>query len=232
MTVEVGILFGTLALVVLTAVLVFYTPFRQDVSRRAGTVISAVRKAISNAYQKWAGLINGRQLFWAVVLIVVAMWLLALASHANDLMVRPVSYLEIGLLVTAGSASVGALGAAYIYRSDEWQSIAATRSPAANDAAATVDDGKAKAKLVKDLRHQIYAKAAAMHKYAVATPGVSTPSDQVRTLNELIYRLVGQGEDVSAFAVPNNWILAGSLDNVRMSTHLEGLIIYLKDTKD
>ncbi len=66
-----------------------------------------------------------------------------------------------------------------------------------------------------------------MHKYAVAHAGTSTLSDEVSTLNNLIYRLVGEGEDVSAIAVPHSWMTSGHVDNVRLAPHLEALIIYL-----
>jgi hypothetical protein len=97
-------------------------------------------------------------------------------------------------------------------------------------AATTVSQDQAKAKQIKDLRRQIYAKAVVMHKYALANPEASSlAGGQIQTLNGLIYRLLGQGDDLSAFLVPVAWINAGPIKHENLATLMEGLIIYLKE---
>jgi hypothetical protein len=223
MTPEVGILVGTVVLIGLTAVLVAYTPFGRDVRRHASAAGTGAWKTVSNAS---ARLLKGRQIFWTGLLVVVAMWLLALASRANDLLTRHVGNVEIGLLAGAGLASAAALLVAYMRRTEEPR----LREEVGSVAAANQEE--AKAKQVKDLRRQIYAKAVVMHKYALANPGPSFSGDQVQTLNSLIYKLLGQGDDLTAFVVPTAWITAGPIDHDRLGTLMEGLIIYLKDVKE
>jgi hypothetical protein len=227
MSPEVGILFGTLVLVGLTAVLVAYTPFGRDVRRHSVPVTAAVWKGISNAYQRWADYVKGRQLFWTVALVVLAVWMLALSSHAYDLMARQVGHLEIGLLVSAGLASVAALVVAYTRGTDERYATVGPQLGEAAGAGVAVNREEAKAKRIKDLRRQAWAKTSAMHKYGVANQALSTLSDEVTTLNSLIYRLVGEGEDVSAFTVPHSWMTHGRVENARLAPHLEAFMIYL-----
>ena len=67
-----------------------------------------------------------------------------------------------------------------------------------------------------------------MHKFVMANPGEYGRGGEIRNLNDLVYRLVGEGENISAFAIPTD----DTINNERLATLLEGLLMYLKDTKD
>ncbi len=87
---------------------------------------------------------------------------------------------------------------------------------------------EAKVSRIADLREQIYGVAGALYKYARPNIDGSTRWDHVEPLNQLLYKLIGQGEDVNAFVVPYAWKQGELVDDHLLITRLEGLLVYLK----
>lgn len=89
-----------------------------------------------------------------------------------------------------------------------------------------------KARRVDDLRRLVYGVAGALLKFARPKDNGNTRWDQVEPPNELLYKLMGQGEDVGAFVVPYAWrddlLLDPYVKDHLLVTRLEGLLVYLK----
>lgn len=100
-----------------------------------------------------------------------------------------------------------------------------------DDADEAAREQKAK-KRIDNLRKQIYGVAASLYKYADPDEGGSTRWDHVEPLNELLYKLIAEGEDVGAFVVPFGWrddtLVDAYVKDHLLVTRLEGLLVYLR----
>lgn len=162
------------------------------------------------------------RLFWIVLLLLSTAW--SLAGWSFSYRLSPNESWTVVALGIALLSTVVLLVVAVVRPAEEPPRIGASAPAlfAGHDAE--------KLKRIDDLRRQVYGIAGALMKYAHPEwDGATTRWDHIEPLNGLLYRLSGEGEDMTAFVVPHHWQDSDEqvVDSL-LVTRLEGLLVYLK----
>jgi hypothetical protein len=208
-----------------TLILVVYTPFGKDLWRIAVAGLVKAKRGIGIAFQAVLASFRNRRPFWVALLLVIASWTLA-GFVLGDLSLEHVTLARIVLLAFAATMSGGALVLAFTQQRS--RPVPTVSKEVVEPIAVPQSADDAKALRVEKIRLQLYAATAAIHKYA-DPDGHYTDWDQLKPINALIYRLLGEGEDLTAFLVPTEWEEgSGYVEDRKLVPRLEGLLICLK----
>ncbi len=205
-----------------TVILVLYTPFGQDLRKACRWVVAGilnVKRGVGIAARAVVRSLQTRRPFWLTLMLLIVGWTLA-ALVRGDISLTRASTTDMVLLFIAGLGSVCALALAFIGPVAHPQAVQ-TKEP--NDQQSKED--VARAKRFGQLHQQLWAAASAIKKYA--DPGGYTESEQVKPVNNLIYMLLAEGEDVTTFVIPSGWMTSANVENRLLLPRLEGLLIYL-----
>ncbi len=93
MSLEAGIFLGTIALVILTSIVVAYTGFGRDVRGPFVTAAKTIWRGGAHVFRRMTRFDTSRRLFWATALLVLAVWLLTLTASRNYSIPLPIGML-------------------------------------------------------------------------------------------------------------------------------------------
>jgi hypothetical protein len=205
-----------------TAIIVLYTPFGNDLRRAwrwVGHGVSNTVRRIGTAGRAIIVSLKSRRSFWLTLLLLIVGW--ALAGFVKvDLTPVHGPLIGISLLFFAAVASTCALALALTERSSQPPAV-----PMNEPVDQHVHEQAARAKRFALLHQQLWAAASAIKTYG--KDGRYTDSEQVKQVNGLIYKLLGEGEDLTTFVVPSAWVTGASVENSLLLPRIEGLLIYL-----
>jgi hypothetical protein len=132
----------------------------------------------------------------------------------------PAPAVSIGLLFVAAAASTCALALTFTERSAQPPAVP-TKEPLDE----RVHEQAVRAKRFALLHQQLWAAASAIKKYG--EHGGYTDSELVKEVNGLIDKLLDEGEDITPFVVPSEWVTGAPVKNSLLLPRIEGLLIYL-----